>query len=149
MSKKQDHPKKSNRLEAKATSLKASGVSYRSYLKLTELLTSLQRILERNRHTLILALCSRARLRSRERGGNLTSLTLTWMNQGGKFFSPRSQTSKKIAIQRSSNPGYPSLPCSQFQSAGQGVSLWKCSNKLFQNSFSAQPLQVAKFQFDG
>ena len=37
---KTDHPKKSNRLEAKATSSKASGVSYRSYLKLTESLTS-------------------------------------------------------------------------------------------------------------
>ena len=45
---KTDHPKKSNRLEAKGTSSKASGVSYRSYLRLTESLTIPQRIMERS-----------------------------------------------------------------------------------------------------
>ena len=112
---KTDHPKKSNRLEAKATSSKASGVSYMSYLKLTESLTSPRRILERNGRALILALCSRARLRSRERGGKLTSLTMTWMNQGGKFFSPRSQTSKKIAISVHPTPDTPASPARNFR----------------------------------
>ena len=112
---KTDHLKKSNRLEAKATSSKASGVSYRSYLKLTDLLTSPQRILERNRHALILALCSRARLRSRERGGKLTSLTMTWMNQGGKFILPGVRPLKKLPFSVHPTPDTPASPARNFR----------------------------------
>ena len=109
---KTDHPKKSNRLETKGTSSKASGVSYRSYLRPTESLTSPQRIMERSGHALIRPPCSRARLRRRERGGKLM---MTWMNQRCKFILPGVTLLKKFPFSVHPTPDTPASPAHNFR----------------------------------
>ena len=109
---KTDHPKKSNRLETKGTSSKASGVSYRSYLRLTESLTSPQRIMERSGQALIRLLRSRACLRSRERGGKLM---MTWMNQRCKFILPGVRLLKKLPFSVRPTPDTPASPAHNFR----------------------------------
>ena len=74
-----------------------------------------QRILERNGRALILALCSRACLRSRERGGKLTLLTMTWMNQGGKFILPGVRPLKKLPFSVHPTPDTPASPARNFR----------------------------------